>query len=436
MDNNISYHYKSNTFHRMLSIFIYIVVLLASLDIFLYYFSKYLRGISYYAVLGIAVVLVLLNFKNIKLTRLHFTQSLFYIIWVTIYIVVNQFFTNYKYSNIIMGINFNIVTIQIIEVFCVFIFYFYLDSCGYKNIKVNIIKIILFSLIIDAVVTLRALAIDSEIARIMATGIEELNVHDLKGVSGYATIYSIVIIMPMIIYSITELKTKRRIFLQFFVILMMFFIYKSAYTIALIALVLGVIIYFFLNVSNIFKVFLLLLMLFIGILLITPDFIYNILVYLSDKTEIQAIAIRLKQLAALILYGDYSGDSLYRIVLYKRSIDAFFNYPIAGITIYNSNYSLSGHSAFLDILGGTGLLGFIPYLMFLWYSFKISMKKAKNKKCKNAIKTSYIVFCLIGWVNPLVTSFKIMLFLLFFVSWYPIFVEHIKVKKNNINKKI
>ena len=427
---------RNTNSHRIVRIFTYIMVLLASMDIFRYYFTLYLRGISFYAVLAIIVFIVFSNYKNIKLTRLHHKQKMFFTIWAFIYIIVNQIFANYKYSNIVMGIDFNIFTIQTIQVICVVIAYSFIDTLKDINLKVNIIKIILFSLVIDAITTLLALTIDPNISKIMATASANSNLEGLKGVSGYSIIYSLVIIVPMLLYSIKELKTKSRLFLQLFTLLMMYFIFKSAYATALIALVLGIVVYLFLNTSKIFKVLLLPFILYLAVILINPNSIYDILIYLSDKIEIHQISIRFNQLADLILYGDNSGDALYRLVLYRQSIDAFMQYPLTGIIIYNPNYALSGHSAFLDILGGIGLLGFIPYVLFLWYSYKISINKTEHRKLKNAIRTSYIVFCFIGSINTLATSLTIMLFLLFFVSWYPVFVEDIKFKQNNGNIKL
>lgn len=417
MHNNIKKNYKGNKL-SFLDGLIYIVVFLACLDIFYYYFVRCFRGISFYAVLAITVLVVFFQSKEIKMTNIHIKQMLFFNIWAIMYIIVNEFFADYRHVNTIMGIEFNVFTLQVIQVFFIFLLFIFLDLSENHQIKVNIIKIIFISLIIDGLITLSALKIDPNISKVMATGKVELNVYDLKGVSGYHIIYSSVIIMPLLFYSIKTFKSKNRLIILLFTLFMIYFIYKSAYTTALFGLILGILVYVFFNTSKGFKIFIAPLIFCLVIILLNPKLIYNILIYISDKVQIQQISIRLRQLAMLILYDDTSGDSLYRLVLYKRSIDAFLKYPITGITIYDPTYVLSEHSSFLDILGGMGLMGFIPYLLFIFYSYKIAIQKTKDKKLKNAIKTSYILFCFIGFVNPLATSFTIMLFLLFFVTWY------------------
>lgn len=442
MDNITVTIYKSIKKSSILNFFIYIMVLLASLDIFIYYFSKYLKGISFYGVLSIILILILSKFRYLKVSIFHGKQIIFFIIWVIFFIIVNQFIINYTYSNVIMGINFNDFTLQVIQVFCTFITYFYLDSVKAEKVKVNIIKIILFSIFIDAVITLRALQIDFNISKVMATGSAALNVKGLKGVSGYSIIYGLVIIMPMLYCCFKEYGRRYQVIKTLLIMLIIYFVYKAAYTTALIALVLGILIYLFLNMSKKLKILLLPLIILMIILLINPKLIYNILTFLSDKIEISQISERFQELANLILHGDKSGDTLYRFVLYKRSINAFFSHPLFGISIFKPNYLLSGHSAFLDILGSMGLFGFIPYFLFILYSYKISMNKTKEKKLKNSIRTSYIIFCFIGSINTLATSFTINLFLLFFINWYPIFIEKLcnknalKVKKSHHSRVV
>lgn len=422
-------YYKNKKNSLILNFFVYIMVLLASCDIFTYYFSTYLKGISFYGVLLIIVFIITVNCKDLKVNILHTKQIIFFLAWITYYIIINQFIINYQYPHIIMGINFNEVTVQAIQVICVFITYFYLDSEEYDKVKVNIIKIIFFSIIIDAIITLRAVQIDPNIAKIMATGKPELNIYELKGVSGYSIVYSVIIILPLLYYSLKKLNKKYKIITILLIALIIYFVYKAAYTIAFIALILGILIYLFLNTSNKMKIFLIPTIILFAIFLINITLIFNILIYLSNKIEITQISTRFQQLANFILNGDNSGDTLYRFTLYRQSIDAFLKYPFTGISIFEPNYSLSGHSAFLDILGSMGLIGFIPYFLFILYSYKISIKKTKDKRFKNAVRTSYLIFCFIGCINTLITSFTINLFLLFFINWYPIFINNVGNKK-------
>jgi len=411
--------------YSLIAILVYIMVLLASMSIFSFYFSQYLTGLSFYIVLFLLLLLIFVDQRNTKISILHQKQLFAFFIWVFGYIIVNQFVIQFTNSNTIMGISFNISTLQAIQVICVVVTYVYLDSKEESKIKIAIINLLLFSLFIDTIITLRALAIDPNISRIMATGLIDLNLLEIKGISGYSIIYSIVIIMPFFYLSILKSRAIYRLIFISFTLLLIYFIYNAAYTIALFALVFGFLLYSLLITQSKIKIFLLPLMLLLVIVFVDKSVMYNTLVFLSENIKIPQIALRLNELADFTFRNDtISSDTLYRLSLYQQSIDAFIKYPITGISIFNSSYPLSGHSAFLDILGGTGLLGFIPYLLFLWYSYKNALEKAKNRMLKKAIKTSYIMFCFIGCINTLATSFTIMMFLLFFVSWFPIYMRN------------
>lgn len=416
-------------YFNFFNMLVYLVVLFSCLSIFQYYFSVYIGGAGLYVLLFVLVFIALINFINVNLTKLQLKQIISFSIWSIIYIIVNQFFLNYRYANVVLGIDLNIFTLQTIQVICLYVVYVFLNINGNEIVKANIIKMIFIALIIDAIITLRSLGIDPNISRIMATGREELNIYGLKGVSGYSIIYSIVIIFPLLIYSLGELKYKYRIVMGIFTILMLVFLYFAAYTTALIAIIIGLLVYLFLITSKVFKIFILPLLFTLGALLINPYYIYSILKTLSVIINIQAVSVRFSQLADFIFYGDTTGAGINRLLFYKKSIDAFLKYPLTGITIFDPNYDLSGHSAFLDILGGTGLIGFIPYILFIWYSYKISIRNVENKNCINAISTCYIVFCFIGFTNTLATSITIMLFLLFFITWYPIFILKYSLKR-------
>ncbi|SDH86993.1 hypothetical protein SAMN04487975_1096 [Planococcus glaciei] len=416
--NNII-NVKINFYHLL----IYIIVLNSSLSIFFYYFSLLFGGSIFYILLLFIVAVALYKISNINLSKLQLVQLIFFMVWASFYFIVNQFFLNYESEEIIGGISLNIYTLQLVQVISIFILFFSINVSNNIPLKINIVKIILFSQIINAFITLRALNIDPEISKNMATGNDEFNTFNLIGVSGYSIIYSIVIIFPLLIASLKNFKLKLKLLMITYTIFMMVLIYFSAYTTALIALFIGIILYIILSRSIIFKLFFVPLLLILLSIILTPNKIYLILMSLANNISIQLISLRLSQLANLILYNDTSGDSLIRLELYKKSIDAFFQYPLTGITMYNPNFSLSGHSAFLDILGGTGLLGLLPYLLFIWFSYKISVRNAKTKNIRNGISASYLVFCFIASINTLATSYIIIAFLLFFVTWYPLFVE-------------
>ena len=63
--------------------------------------------------------------------------------------------------------------------------------------------------------------------------------------------------------------------------------------------------------------------------------------------------------------GKMSGDMQGRVDRYNKSLDMFFANPLWG-----KNTKPGNHASLIDRLGSFGLLGFIPLMLFFWYSLK------------------------------------------------------------------
>lgn len=426
-DKNMT-HLRNKISNSFFNALVYILVLFSTLSPFQYYFSTYIGGVGIYLLIACLLLYIMLNLNKIPLTKLHFKQAIFFFMWSIVYIISNQYFLDYKYNNVIFGINFNVYTIQTLQVISLFVVYLFLNNSRKKNVRKKVVILIFISLFINGIITLRALSIDPNIAKIMATGIRvsEYNVLNLTAVSGYHIIYGLVIIFPLLFHSLREFKLKFSFLFGIYTLFLLIFVYFSAYTTALFTLFIGITVYVLLSAKMIIKINVFPILFILILLTINPIFIGNLLSIIANIISVDQISERLNHLSYLILYGDSTGVTLVRLELYKKSIDAFISYPITGITVYDSTYLLSGHSSFLDLLGGTGLLGFLPYILFIFYSYKYSIQKINNKNLVCAIRACYIAFCFVGLVNNLITSLTIMMFLLFFVTWYPnIIEEHI-----------
>ena len=65
-----------------------------------------------------------------------------------------------------------------------------------------------------------------------------------------------------------------------------------------------------------------------------------------------------------------------REVRYQMSLEAFAKNPLLGV---NDDSLIGGHSAFLDRLAAFGLLGIIPYLLFIFYFVKRLFKRIPER---------------------------------------------------------
>lgn len=75
---------------------------------------------------------------------------------------------------------------------------------------------------------------------------------------------------------------------------------------------------------------------------------------------------KLNDFESAILYGESSGDMAEREDLYSKSFSSFMDNIIIG----TNSGDLGGHSIIMDRLGTTGLVGAIPYLLFIWFLLK------------------------------------------------------------------
>ncbi|MDD4689567.1 MAG: hypothetical protein PHE51_07460 [Eubacteriales bacterium] len=91
---------------------------------------------------------------------------------------------------------------------------------------------------------------------------------------------------------------------------------------------------------------------------------------------------RLVELENAALYGDTSGDLESRSILYKKSFNTFFSNIIIG-----SNSGFGGHSALIDRLATLGIIGFLPYVLFIIAQIKLTIRY---------IPSQYISYYVIG----------------------------------------
>lgn len=91
---------------------------------------------------------------------------------------------------------------------------------------------------------------------------------------------------------------------------------------------------------------------------------------------------KLSAMSETLRYGDTSGDVSAREERYTQTWDLFTTNILTG-----TNASVGGHSSLLDRLGTLGIIGFIPYVLFLYYQISFS---------KFRIKKEYRIFYLEG----------------------------------------
>lgn len=140
---------------------------------------------------------------------------------------------------------------------------------------------------------------------------------------------------------------------------------------------------------------------------------------------IEIIHERLDGMARLLIEGASYGDVYSRFSLYKISLQHFFNNPLFGLigekgfvrqhpTPYElimlgkgADVSVGRHSDILDLLGGAGLVGFIPFLWIIYEYLVKMLRKFKNSSVNTLLFIVMLQYCIYGIADHAFSNFEV-----------------------------
>jgi O-antigen ligase len=267
------------------------------------------------------------------------------------------------------------------------------------------------SLLIAAVVSLPILFERPGASRIL--GSIEFEIYgrsDLvrRGLAGFGTIYSMTMFVPVLFYRFHCNKgNKVRFLLAATIAVMSIVVFLSGYTTALLILVVSVFVYLLYKIKTPYKR-VLLIILFILLVLGLREYLSLLLGILADNIGSQAVARHLKELS--LLFGRSSTINAFdidRFELMNKSIKAFAKSPLIGTYILGNAEAVGGHSTFFDILGGFGLIGFIPYFAMLSTYYHYIYNRLSTNSAQRMWIVSSILFGILQIVNPVISNYEI-----------------------------
>lgn len=92
----------------------------------------------------------------------------------------------------------------------------------------------------------------------------------------------------------------------------------------------------------------------------------------------------------LIMYGESTGDINERESLYTATIEAIIEHPLFGV-----NEGTGGHSALLDRCAALGLVGFLPFLLFIYTQIKQSISIIKKQSVVFYLESVIVAFMML-----------------------------------------
>ena len=268
---------------------------------------------------------------------------------------------------------------------------------------------------ITSITTIIGLIMYPQASRELASGTEiyDTTKYLLRNIGGYEHIYALVVLIPVMLWLIKNNEKMLKVFNIICMVVNLYCIYRSQYTIAIIS---AIVILLFLFAQKHKKTVLVMLVivavsLFIGGTDIMT-FLSKVFLVLSKNIGLDYVKDRMLQVSQLFqgvtIATETSAD---RIEYYQNCWKGFLKSPIWGNNFgaFSEN-NVSGHSMVLDMLSGMGLIGFASVLCLFLISIR-TLIKSKIKEISGTVIITWSAFILVSILNP--SSFMTIFMILF-----------------------
>ena len=340
----------------------------------------------------------------------------------------NHFFSTFAVSGYLMGIfyfmcflsrrsealgyfdQYGMNILYILIMIAVFSYYFYYGTQ-------DEIKFLLIIFLVDvAIITVRTSIKLQEmptLARIISTSSEDksmmLGGNVPKAIGGYGLCYELVLMQPIISYTLNKYKVKF-IFKGLLYGFIMLFLFQAQITLAFLmypVMVLLCYTYGQQREGTISVVHLLLIIVTISLVVAAPTLLEMII-----ETAESHLAERLKEVLGFLTEDQtLGGDTQARLELYTKSLTTFADNPVWGVF---GRKGYGSHSTLLDILAAYGVVGLTGYFG-MFRPMQLTRKQLRTKKhVLRVVNMTYWAAIFISIVNVLIWN-EIMMTLLIVV---------------------
>lgn len=311
-------------------------------------------------------------------------------------------------------------------------FYAYMGRFYFLRGNKKTINIILFWIalcfIFTATSTLKVIFDNPEASRIVTNSSNSPEVDayfESLNVAGYGFVYGILILIPALIGSLKSLSGALSKFLVSIVFaLSIALVFLANYTIAIIMLLLALTLPF-LHIKR--RGVLMLPLLFVLLIILYPflnELLISVLTFIGELSPSIRTAGRMDRLTDYLSRGSDFQSLTGRTALFGNSLRSFFSSPLIGVGAYYSSWpTIGNHAQFIDDLGRYGLLGALPFFVFMFRVLQKSYVSLGNIKNRTNFVDSCLLFCILGFLNPILTNNIV--FSVFFVL--PVLYKNIQI---------
>lgn len=245
---------------------------------------------------------------------------------------------------------------QLLMLIPAIICFFLLNENQRKNIK-WLLYLILLAFLLTAITSYFGLRDNPFAVRFLATvsdakDINAVSLH-MKNIGGYATVYSIVLIFPMIICMYKQKKINF-LFMMLITIIIGLYILSTQYATALLMFILSLTLFAFPKNISRKKVIILCILIVVSLVILKPLLII-LLKFFSENVKSYTLSERLIYLSQTLNGVENTSDVGNRSDVLMVSLNSFIENPLFGSML--SENLTGGHSFILDNLARYGLFG-------------------------------------------------------------------------------
>ena len=259
--------------------------------------------------------------------------------------------------------------------------------------------------------TIQTYAVVPNISRALAGNDRADTIYwSLRGVGGYGMVYSIVIMIPILIYILKNIRFRNKFqtaLVWVNLILSVALILMAGYSLALLISVIGIffiLLYKQRGLDSFLKVLLAVIALLIVYILFRNDFLN----WIVDITKGSMYERKVVDIINSMMENQSTGTLEARMVRYQLSWETFIEHPIFGCFIQGSN-DVGGHSYFLDMFARFGLLG---GLSFLYLVIAPLVKMFRSNRNPSMYLTAIVQVLVLGFTNNFSAAMAPILYLL------------------------
>lgn len=216
-------------------------------------------------------------------------------------------------------------------------------------------------------------------------------------IGSFSFIYTLVLILPLLIYLIRDRKINLLAGISCLVIIVLA-VFASEFATAFLFMLISMMTFFlpiYFKKKQIAWLFIGMFVFF----MVGKSYLGQTLNWTASVVESEIVSDRLENLALFFIGEDtqnVEGDIESRMDLYEHSLEAFRASPIWG----NSHIPVGGHSYMLDNLGSYGLLGLLAMIMMYRRLFNAFYRSCRNQKWYGYTCFVFVVALAFAALNP------------------------------------